>query len=380
MADAGPDQTALIGTTVKLDGSASNDRDGDPLTYSWMLKKRPAGSQAKLIDADTIAPSFVADVPGCYVARLTVSDGRRFSTPSKIFINAVAGNVAPQANAGASQSVLVGATVSLNGSGSSDANSDPLTFAWMLTTRPAGSSATLSDATTVTPSFVADAAGNYVATLVVNDGALNSPPATVTITASIANAPPVANAGPSQNVVVGTTVSLNGGASSDADGDPLTYAWTLTSRPAGSTAALSGAATVTPSFVVDVAGSYVATLIVNDGGFDSAPATVTITVSVANAPPVANAGANQNVLVGDAVVLNGSASSDANGDALTFAWALTSRPAGSNAALAGASTATPTFVPDVAGAYVASLVVNDGQINSAPASVTVSATAGNAPP
>jgi hypothetical protein len=52
-------------------------------------------------------------------------------------------------------------------------------------------------------------------------------------------------------------VTLNGSGSTDANSDPLTYGWTLTARPAGSAAALSGANTVNPTFTPDVAGSYV---------------------------------------------------------------------------------------------------------------------------
>src|SRR5205823_7481994 len=65
-----------------------------------------------------------------------------------------------------------------------------------------------------------------------------------TISAQIANRPPVANAGPDQGIAgVGATVHLNGAGSSDPDGNALQYVWTFTSRPIGSAAALVGAAT-----------------------------------------------------------------------------------------------------------------------------------------
>jgi hypothetical protein len=89
--------------------------------------------------------------------------------------------------------------------------------------------------------------------------------------------------------------------------------------------------------------------------------------------PVADAGAAQTVPQGADVALDGSASSDPDNDPITYTWTLTTRPAGSATTLAGASTAKPTFTPDVPGTYVASLVVNDGQLNSPTATVTITA-------
>lgn len=93
-----------------------------------------------------------------------------------------------------------------------------------------------------------------------------------------------------------------------------------------------------------------------------------------NITPVADAGSNQTVVQGAAVGLDGSASSDANGDSLTFQWSIAQKPAGSNANLRNASTSAPNFVADAAGDYVLSLVVSDGTLSHS-SSVTVRATA-----
>jgi len=98
------------------------------------------------------------------------------------------------------------------------------------------------------------------------------------------NRPPVANAGANQTVTTSTQVQLDGSVSSDADGDPLTYQWTMTSKPNGSSAMLSDATLVNPTFVADVDGVYTLQLIVNDGQTDSVADHVTITVGDGSSP------------------------------------------------------------------------------------------------
>jgi hypothetical protein len=87
---------------------------------------------------------------------------------------------------------------------------------------------------------------------------------------------PVANAGVDRAVHTGDTVVLDGSGSSDADGDPITYRWIMTSKPEGSSAVLVNGATVAPEFTADVSGTYVITLLVHDGRFISEPDSITI--------------------------------------------------------------------------------------------------------
>lgn len=102
---------------------------------------------------------------------------------------------------------------------------------------------------------------------------------------------PFANAGPGRTISAGQTVYLDGSKSTDPDGRPLTYNWSFSSVPAGSLAVISQPHSALPTFTADLAGTYTIELTVNNGVYDSAPATVTITTG--NTPPVANAGADQ---------------------------------------------------------------------------------------
>ena len=381
VANAGNSQNVTTNSVVTLDGSASTDADGDPLTYAWSFDSVPNGSTAvsTLSDSAASSPTFTADMDGDYVLRLVVSDGAADSAPDTVIVTAATGNAAPVANAGTNQNVTTGTVISLDGSGSSDIDGDTLTYAWSFVSVPNSSSAAsdLSDNTAVKPTFTVDVAGNYVLRLVVNDGTADSEPATVTITAATTNSAPVANAGTNQNVATGTVVVLDGSGSADADGDLLTYTWSFASVPNGSTAAssLSDSTATNPTFTADVAGNYVLRLVVNDGTADSDPETVTITAATSNSAPVANAGSSQNVDTNSVVNLDGSASTDADGDLLTYAWSFVSVPNGSAAAssLSDSTATNPTFTADVAGNYVLRLVVNDGTADSEPATVTISA-------
>ncbi len=187
------------------------------------------------------------------------------------------------------------------------------------------------------------------------------------------NRAPVADAGADDVANVGAPTSLDGSASYDPDDDPLSYAWRFVSKPGSSAATLVDEDRPDPQFIPDVEGRYELGLVVSDGAYESVEDTVEITAAVQNGVPVANAGSDQSVTVGDPVILDGSGSTDPDGDRLQYAWTLVTRPGGSAAALNSTTSASPRFVADVAGTYEVSLTVSDGTETSSPDSVRVTA-------
>ena len=395
-ADAGTDQDVDAGAAVTLDGSTSSDPDtGDTLTYNWA---QTSGSPTVVLSgSSTATPTFTAPtVTGgaTLVFTLTVRDGKASATDTVTVRVAAPANRAPTADAGADQTVTAGATVTLDGSGSSDPDpGDTLLYTW---TQASGTAVTVTggavqgQATFTAPTSGTGETATLVFTLTVSDGTASATDTvTVTVTGTTgSNQAPVANAGPDQTVASGATVTLDGSGSSDPDGDGLSYSWAETVAGPSVTPAvtLTGPTTVSPTFTapsVNANASIVFTLTVSDG-IEITTDTVTITVTPAQRAPTANAGAAQSVTSGALVTLDGSGSSDPDGDTLTYSWAHTSGGT-ETVSLAGATTASPTFTaPSVSGAFLIlgfTLTVSDGtRTDTDTVAVTVApATANTAP-
>lgn len=184
VADAGDDQEVQVTGVVQLDGGGSSDPDDDDLDYQWELVSVPSGSGVTLLNDDRMDPVFTADTPGEFRLRLVVFDGEYDSAPDEVVITATAADEVPVANAGVDQSVNVGTTVQLDGTGSFDPEGDPLTYAWTMSGQPSGSTATLSSSTASRPLFVSDGAGQYLIDLRVSDGVNTSTSDRVIVSAS----------------------------------------------------------------------------------------------------------------------------------------------------------------------------------------------------
>ena len=351
IANAGADQKIQQGALVELDGRKSQDVDGDILTYAWTQQEGP---NVTLSNDQLATSTFEASDAGVYLFSLIVDDGWVQSLPDEVLIRV---NIPPEAVAGPSQLVETGTVVTLDGSGSHDADGDALTYLW---SQKAGPNVPLSDNRASNTTLIPEVAGTYTFALVVNDSFADSESSMVDIQVDTR---PVARAGEDQWVTLNDRVTLDGSGSRDADGDALTYAW-----EAPANIALDDPGAEKPSFVASTAGPYDITLVVRDGIFSSDPSVTTVHV---NTPPVAIVGDDQEAIIGTKILLDGTGSNDADGDPLSYIW---TQIEGASVTLSDPASAQSNFTPTEIGSYVFQLKVNDGQIDSEENVVTITIT------
>jgi hypothetical protein len=290
-------------------------------------------------------------------------------------------NTPPIADAGGSQSLSADEPVLLSGTGSFDPDGDPLSYTWAFDSLPDGSSMgstsfSINDSTDTNTTFSPDTIGTYVVQLVVTDSRGAESPPDWTLIEVEGGETPTADAGENQSGLTGATVTVDGANSTDPLERALTYSWTFAKVPDASTLSTVDAAdSVAASFTPDVSGMYIVALTVNNGMTSSSPDTAVIRVSAEDAaPPIAIAGADKSGEDCTNIKVNGSGSSDPDGEPLSYFWDVQSVPPASTTSAANfenREAMKTTFMPDVAGEYILSLAVFDGTSWSTPDHITL---------
>ncbi len=371
VADAGDDQGIVLGNTVNLDGTASCDAEDCPsgdavgslLIYDWGISSQPAGStmtDANLSPSDAAAkPSLVPTHEGTYTLTLRVQDSDLgwSSVSDTVDIVVTAANTVPTANAGSDQTVYIGASVTLNGSASTDAEDamNALTFDWNVSaSNPAAVS--LSSESAMMPTFPApDTTGTYTFSLVVKDTSNAwSVEDEVSITVEVPpNVKPTANAGPDISGYPNTKIYLDGSDSVDTDGSIVVWDWNCTSH---ASLAITDKDTYNPFFTPTTVGTYTFTLTVKDDrGAWALEDEVVVNIIQDNTPPTPNAGTDLQAYVNTVVYLDGANSTDPEGSIAGWEWVCTSY----SLTLTNANSSAPSFTPTETGTYTFSLRVMD---------------------
>ena len=317
VANAGADVEKNEGENVTLDGSGSVDPDNSPntvLTFSWSSVEGVLLNNAATGTPDFVTPFLLKDSLLHFV--LVVNDGGADSEPDTVVVKVKHKNIPPVANAGADFNANENTLVSLDASASFDPDGT-IKYLWTADgISILGSD--LVDPTFTAPEVQADSTITFY--LTVTDDKLEIDKDTVVVTIKHVNKKPVSNAGANQEVDENVLITLDGSGSFDPDlNDNITYKWTA---PSGIT--LDNVSALKPTFtspsIIEEYINYTFKLVVNDGTIDSDTSTVVIKVIHLNIAPVANAGSDILVDENTSSNLDGSASSDPEGKALSYLW------------------------------------------------------------
>ena len=318
---AGPDQIADAGQLVTLNGLNSTDPDDGIAAYHWV---QTGGSPVTLSDPNASQTTFTApDVETTGVSltfELTVVDHGGLENRDSCVVNVTWLNEPPEANAGADQTVDEGSVVTLDGTGSLDIDDGIAAYSWVQISGPA---VALSDPASPQPGFTAPNAGPEGASLTFNltvtdMGGLQDTDSSI-VNISWENAPPTAVVAEEYiEINSGTTVTLDGSASTDADDGIVSYQWIQVGGVPVTLSAPGSAVTTFTAPETDQYGSnLIFTLTVTDaGGLQS-----TANCSVYIAPKTNNAPvADYSFVIASLKVTLTDGSTDSDGTIVSLAW------------------------------------------------------------
>ncbi len=281
---------------IDFDGTLSTDDDDDIIAWQWDFGDGSRSDQART--------SHVYTLPGVYTARLAVTDASGTSSATRTTQRNITINHPPQADAGANQTIAVNDTAHFNGSTSVDIDGIITAWNWLIDNQ---------HLTGARVSHRFERSGQYQISLTVQDNNNSTHTSWSTVTV---NQPPVARFAPLPRIEPGQRVILDGSQSHDSDGRITEYSW---QSGDGSKVREDKKQRKQFQHRYKEPGRYRAILTVqDDSGVSNDRATVSQTVKV-NYPPAADAG--QDIHTCEQVIqFDGSASSDADLDALSYEW------------------------------------------------------------
>jgi hypothetical protein len=333
------DNVAVTKVDIFLDGSLLITDSEEPWYYNWNTANVADGNQHSL---HAKAYDEAGNTSSSSVVLVTVSAENTGPVISGLSANP--------------SSIEPGATSTLTCT-ASDADGDALTYSWSVTGGAVSGSG--STVTYTAPSSEA----TYSITCSVSDGNSGQDSETSIITVVAGNTAPVISsltANPT-SIEPGVTSSLTCVAS-DADGDALTYSWSVTG---GSVSGTGSTATYTAPLSEDI---YTITCSVSDGKGGQDSETTSITVATGNtAPVISSLTANPESIEPEATSTLTCIAADADGDALTYIWSAT------GGSTSGTGSIVTYTAPSGEGTYTITCSVSDG--NGGQDSETTSITA-----
>ncbi|MFM9909764.1 MAG: PKD domain-containing protein [Chitinophagaceae bacterium] len=352
--------------SVSLNGSGSYDSDGSINAYNWSKLSGP--TQYTIANASLASTSINNLVAGTYSFRLVVTDNIGATGSDTLSIIVLAAppppNILPIAKAGADISIMLPANSStLNGFDSYDPDGIITNFAWSKISGP--TQYTIGNPNNGSTTISGLVQGVYLFRLLVTDNSGTSSPDTVVVTVSTAPPPPnqspVANAGADKIIILpSNSVNVSGTSSYDPDGSIVTYNWVKISGPAQFT--IVSASAVTSDISNLIQGNYNFRLVVtdNNGAVDSD----TLSIQVQAPPPPPNQGPSANAgsdiiitLPSNSITLNGTASSDPDGNITSYLWTKIGGPNSFN--ISNSTNQITTVTNLVQGTYSFLLVITD---------------------
>ncbi len=330
--NAGSDVAITLPTNAATLNGGATDADGTIASYQW---NKIAGPSQFVVASPASAVTAINNlVQGVYQFELTATDNNSAATKDTVVVTVNAAppppNQLPVTNAGTDVTITLPTnTTTLNGS-ATDADGTIASYQWNKIAGP--SQFVIASPATAVTAINNLVQGVYQFELVATDNSSAATRDTVVVTVNAAPPPPnqlpVTNAGTDQSITLPVDSVLLSGSAIDADGTIAFYQWTKINGP--SSFSIQNATAAQTKVLALVAGTYKFSLAATDNSGAVTADTITVVVNNAtpqpNQPPVANAGADMNIILPkDSVLLNGSGF-EPEGQPINFVWTKISGP------------------------------------------------------